>query len=358
MAGSSVPDRLRPPLQHPARALADHLRDHAPDLVWRALHPTRREPFRGEAPAAVERLRWTTPDGWTGSIRYVPPRPGGSGEPVVLLHTLGLGPDCFRIGGARSFVGQLTAAGLGCYLPSLRGDREAEGPGAVDLDGVAEHDLPSILDAVAEHAGCRRVLVVGHGMGGLALVTSVARRGDERLAAAVALSVPVRFVALERAVRLGLAVASSVGVDVPMRAVARVAAVLGDPDGAVRGAGLRTALLEATEDIPVGLLNTLERWCAAGALVDASGTREYATALRQARAPLLVATAAGDTWAPPERAQPLASLWGGPADLLELPADLGHLDLLLHPDAAEHVVTPVAAWIARHRTSAWSSVRA
>jgi pimeloyl-ACP methyl ester carboxylesterase len=357
MAGSSVPDRLRPSFQHPARALAEQLRDHAPTLVWHALHPSRRESFRESSLLAVDRLYWSADDGWSGSIQYVPPCPGGSGEPVVLLHTLGLGADAFRVGRARSLVGLLSAAGHGVYLPALRGDREATGPAgsAFRPDDVSEFDVPAILTAVRAHGQAARPLIIGHGTGGLALAGHLARRGDQDLAAVVMLSVPVRFPGLDAATRLGMRIAAGAGLDLPMRAAARLAAVFGDPEQRVRGATMRTALIDATEDVPVAWLHTLERWCAAGSLVDRSGTRELALALRGVRVPLLVATSTGDTWCPPDRAEALLRLWGGRTEHLALEGDLGHLDLLLHPSASSLVSEPIVRWLNQHRRESWGA---
>ncbi|HMV67512.1 MAG TPA: alpha/beta fold hydrolase, partial [Myxococcota bacterium] len=140
---------------------------------------------------------------------------------MVLLHTLGLGPDVFRVGGERSLVAALRARGFACYLPSVRGDRESGGPGgAVGFDGVATLDLPAIVAQVRAHAGADRVLVVGHGLGALAALTWIATVGDDAVAAMVALAAPIAFPTMSPLLRAGL------------RAVARARPDLGIP---VRG---------------------------------------------------------------------------------------------------------------------------
>lgn len=351
---SALPDLLRPPLQHPARVLAAQLRDAAPKVMWHALHPSCREPLREAPPPEVERLVWASDDGWEGSIRHVPALPGAPGEAVLLLHTLGLGPDVFRVGGARSLVATLRGSGFACYLPAWRGDREASavatGAGPVGFDQVAGLDLPAIVAQVRAHARVDRVLVVGHGLGALAALAWVAREGDGALAGLVALGAPVAFPALSPMVRAGLRAVARVRPDLelPVRGVARVAALLEEPGGLDR----RTAMFVAMEDVPVGMLDQIVTWCAEGALVDSTGTREIGLALARAQAPLLVGAAPNDPWCPVERARPLLDLWPG-ATWLGLPEGCGHLDLLVHAGACEGVHAPVTAWLQRHRGRAY-----
>jgi predicted alpha/beta hydrolase len=365
MASPAPLDLRRPSLQHPARALADVLRRKAPALIWRALHPLQRASFdEGGAPALLRRAEVRTDDGWTLPVFALPARPGGSHEPVLLLHTLGLGPDSFRYGRAGTLASELTARGLQVYTACVRGDREAVPPTArapVRFDDMAVHDLPALVEAVLLHARAERCHVVGHGFGGQLALGWVARCGDERLASLAVLSSPVRFPgALPGG---GWAVPGWVPshLPCPTRRLAALAAPWLDPDAEAqrrstwRGPRLRGVLSHAAEDVPAGLLRQLLTWYREGALVDEEGVLDYGLALGGARAPLWVAVAPGDTWCPPEAVRPLAELWGGDEVVMHgCPDDFGHLDLVLHPDAVEHLFTPLAAWLSGHGARVWA----
>jgi pimeloyl-ACP methyl ester carboxylesterase len=339
----------------------DELVERAPRWMWRSLHPLARERFdEGGAPPALDRLDVVTDDGWRLPVGVVEPCPGGAGEPVLLLHSLGLGPDSFRYGRATTLVERLRRRGFACYLPVWRGDREATPPrpgAGATFSGVVEHDLPAIVAAVAGRARARRVLVVGHGLGGLAALAWAAVHGTGALAGMVTLSAPVLFPSLPPLARVGLGLAARMPAPVPSRRLARLAAVWMEPSRGLAvgapGPRLRGGLVHAAEDIPVGLLDQLVTWCDAGALVDATGLREYGAALRGATAPLLLLSSEGDRWCPPDRVQPLADVWGGALTHHAVEGDLGHLELLLHPEADRRVFRPVSEWLDSVRARCW-----
>lgn len=363
-------------------------------MLWRALHPADREPFVEGRPRRLEATRWAAEDGPSGPLWIARPAAGGAGEPVVLLHTLGVGPSVFQYGrraGAglptgevdRSVVGRLTRAGLTACLATTRIDPEAavppssgasrDGRGAVGaFDGVALLDLPAIVDAARAATGARRVHLLGHGWGGLAALAYAAAWGDDAIASLGVLSTPVQFPELSLSRRVVLhalrGLLGGVGRGAPVGALARWLAVWGPPD-AVRGAALRGVLYQAAEDVPVGVLDQLAAWCDAGALVDADGVREYGLALRGCRAPLWLGAGPGDPLCPESRARPLAALWGGSVDVHAWDAPRSHLEAVLpmrgrlSGPARGAVDDPIDAWIAwlseggpqgarRHR--AWS----
>lgn len=347
-----LPTRLRPTLAAPATRLATAIARRAPGVMWRSLHPLDREPFvDGGKPPPIRRLAYQTADGWRAPLFVESERPGGSGVPVLVLHTVGLGPDSFRYG-PRRWVDPWVEAGFRVYLGTWRGDREAEGPGVARFDDAAEHDVRAMIRTVLEDAGARRVLVVGHGIGGQLALGHVARHGDAHLAGLALFSARVCFERATAAVRAGLAAAGRLaGTSSVPRQLAAAAAVLTPPSAS--GPRLRGTLLHAAEDIPVGLLEQLATWLRAGALVDRSGGFDYTAALRAARAPLWVAAGVGDTWCPPEHVLPVRGCWGG-RDITTawLPDDHGHLDVVVHPDALR-TVESLVAWAECHRHRAW-----
>ncbi|MCB9665646.1 MAG: alpha/beta fold hydrolase [Alphaproteobacteria bacterium] len=331
------------------RRFVDAVRDAAPALAWRALNPLAREAFlAAPPPPPLTRHAYTARDGRTGVVRQVPLRPGASGEPVVLLSTLGVGPDVFRCGPAPTLVDRLAEAGFGVWLVE---HRVGEGDHPGDVDGAAEADLPAALALVAERSGYGRVHVVGHGLGGLIALAWASRWGAERLASLAVLGAPVRAVPpsawAARVVRWSRAIPGSW--TVPGRALARWTAV-------VRGEGAprRSGLVHAGQDVPVALLHQLAAWWAAGALVDRGGSLEYGHGLARLAAPLLVGAGSGDALCPEASALAVVDAWrGGQVSRLPLPADFDHLDTALHPRAGEEVHAPLVAWLVRQRARAW-----
>jgi hypothetical protein len=127
----------------------------------------------------------------------------------------------------------------------------------------------------------------------------------------------------------------------------------------VRGAATRSVLMHAAEDVPLGVLDAMIAWCEAGALVDASGSRDYGVALSGCRAPLWLATGLGDASCPPERATPLSDLWGGQVTAVRWDGQRNHLEAILPIDARDAVdhTQALVRWLDTHRGAAWLSRR-
>jgi len=324
--------------------------------TWRALHPATRGHFlEAERPRALQRLYYTAPDGWQAPVFYLPPAPGGAGEPVILAHTLGVGCDGFRYGAGATLAGVLARQGFAVYLFSHRGDRCAIAPTAhahreVSFDEILSRDLPAAASLICAHAGYPRAQVVGHGLGGVLAMAWAARQPAE-LASVVALGAPLRFervrTELRRTARALTLLPSHW--ELPARTLAKLAAPLLDDQGQ-GGPRTRGVMEYAMEDVPIGLVRQLMSWQDHGRPVDRSGTFDYTDALVEAQVPLLVMVGADDTVARPEDAQPS---WGHEDHRLEVVAGMGHLDLLLDAGARQRVFEPVGAWLHQRRRLAW-----
>lgn len=331
------------------RRLRDAVWEAAPALAWRALHPLARQAFlESSPPPALTLHAYVARDGRPGVVREVPARPGAAGEPVILLSTLGVGPDVFRCGVAPTLVDRLVDAGLSVWLLEHRvGSHDA----TADVDGAAEADLPAAVELVLASTGYGRVHVVGHGLGGLVALAWASRHAGAGLASLVVLGAPVRATApsawAARVVRWSKALPGRW--TVPTRALARWAAVVaGDHPR------LRAGLMHAGEDVPVALLHQLAAWWSAGALVDRGGALEYGHGLARIDAPLLVGAGEGDVLCPAASALAVLDVWRrGPTSRLPLPDGFDHLDVVLHPEAGDLVHQPLVAWLVRQRARAW-----
>lgn len=287
--------------------------------------------------------------------------PGGSGEPVLLLHGLVLGPQSARYGGGDTLASSLAAAGFRVYCAAHRGDRDAFGGTEVHLDGVLEHDLPAALAAIAEDTGFARAHVVGHGLGGQ-LAMMLATRAD--VASVTAIAAPVRFRTPRSQVLAAHRMLSLLPPHwhLPTQTLARLSspwldesASLGDhvAPGATPPERLRGALHHTSDDLALGILDQLGVWVEENSLTSRDGGLDYVEALVSATAPLHLVHAPGDRLGHAASPDAVIARWRGVVTRRDLPESLARLDCLLGEDAPEQVFTPVVSWLDEHRRRAW-----
>jgi alpha-beta hydrolase superfamily lysophospholipase len=293
----------------------------------------------------------------------VEPLPDAPGEPVLVVHGLGAGPDLARYG-EDTLTGALRAAGFAPFVLAHRADADAIAPSRgvlPTLEGVVEHDLPAALAAVARDTGYDAVHVVGHGLGGV-LLAALAGRREGALASVVALGAPLVLPdppSEARAAALALSLLPG-ALRLPLRALARGGVPLVDGgtdlfDLAVDCAPsrLRGALAYGVADPPVALVRQVRSWLAAGTPTLHRGAVEVRDLVRDAEVPLLVVTAEDDPTCPPAAGEAALGTWGHPdAEALRVPGS--HLDLLLGREAPERVFAPVVAWLDARRRRAWT----
>jgi pimeloyl-ACP methyl ester carboxylesterase len=288
------------------RAVAATLTRVALTTAWSLRHP--REPFAtkpGRPPP--DRLYYTALDGWEAPLWHLPAPPDGRGDPVVLAHGSVGGMRAFDIQGDSSLVAGLHRAGYAVYLLSHRGDRDAlpptrpEGSGSVgfDFDDIVQNDVPAAIAAIKESTGARRVLWIGHAMGGQLALAHIASGGGDDLAAVSALCSPVRFALPRSQTRLAATAArllpeswslptrSLQAALAPAAGADLIEALASDVDGSV----VRGLLLYGGEDTTSGLLRQVARWYATGVLCDRTDRFDYLAALRGSLTPLQVVVA-------------------------------------------------------------------
>lgn len=365
-AAPRTPGALTAPPPPPApgrRPLVAAVGQLALRAAWSASHPG--EAFAPNLPPPAERLYYAASDGWESPLYHLAPRPGGSGEPVLLAHGLGAGRRSFDLD-EHGLARALQAAGFAVYCLSHRGDEGSLAPvGAAgfDFDDIVQHDVPAAIDLVRARSGASRVLWVGHALGGQLLYAHLARCGDAALAGAITLCAPVRFSPPRSHARLAAHAARLLptGWRVPTRRVQQALAPIGgerwadrlcpDADPSLR----RGLLLHAGEDLPLGLARQAATWLLSGSLCDRDDRLDYVQALEGGRLPLLAVVGGDDPLCTAEAAQPaVEALAEGDAQLHDLGEGWGHLDVLIGRRAAGELFPRLAAWLGARRAACWT----
>jgi pimeloyl-ACP methyl ester carboxylesterase len=365
-----VPDLVRPePSSSPPRQLALKAAKAALHTAYRVMQPDAREPFL-QAPdgLSVTRLNVDTEDGWRIPLLRLPPVPGATGEPVMLLHGLGFNHKTLTWERNNSLAWGLRDAGFTVYLVCHRGDalsiapnRAAEG---FDFDDIAEQDLPAAADVVCQDSGFEKLHFVGHALGGQLLYAWLALDRGRQVASASTLCAATRFPRPTTAARAAGMARQLLPerLRLPNQRLAtlispavRAGGDLSSALGARRVSGeiLRGILVHGAADTPVGLLRQVLYWLDVGYLCDRTGRLDYMEALSGLRVPLQVIACEGDEICRPEQALEVLDVLRGPRDQLIMDGGWGHLDPLLAPDARKTVIPRVIGWLNEHRSQAW-----
>ncbi len=337
--------RLAPPFSVP---LFRRVLRSAPALAWRLAHPSLRGAFSEPRPGPLICQTVPTADGGRAAIRWLEPRPGAVGDPVLVVHPFGCGPDALRATRASSLAEGLVRTGFRPGLVAHRGDSDADFAGDGSLDAVVAYDMSAVCAAASTRGPCD---VVGHGVGAWLVLRAGAHDG-RNIRRVVAVAPPVRLpevrslaLCAEWLVRLLPGHWPS-----PIPRLARLGAPwVGDPQWpsafqSVDGAALRGVLSWGTSAPPWDTIEQLTRWLARGTPTDRSGSVAWMDTLVDGRAPLLVLAGDNDPWCTPEDAARVARAWGGMATVEVVPG-LGHLDPVVAPAAAEAVADRVSAWL-------------
>ena len=127
----------------PSREIASWVGHLALATTWCVRHPM--EPFAEHAKgSALEPVYYRAADGWEAPLWRLPPRPGASGEPIVLGHALGSSLRVMDWSPESSLVRRLHRLGFDVYLFEHRGDPSARPPvrpGPADLDAIIAEDI-------------------------------------------------------------------------------------------------------------------------------------------------------------------------------------------------------------------------
>ena len=356
--GFDLPARPGAPLPAPSVPLRRRIGDQTLRATFHLLRPHLREAFAAEAPARLPAWWWEAEDGWRGPLYRIEPRPGATGEPVLLLHGLGGSAADFLIGGEAALAYRLAEAGYAVFLLEHRGDRSALAPpggagSGWDLDVLVRRDLEAAIGLIRARLGFARVMWVGHGLGAQLAYLRLALLGEEGIAAGVGIAGACSFPAPLAARLAGmLCQGLDPGAVLPGRRLQQLISPavdggqrIGSPDTA--GPLARARLRHAGGDLPAGALRQVGRWVCAGELTDAAG-RAIVPALP--RSPLLLVSPDADPFCPVGSDAALIQAAG--AHPLCLEGGWGHLDPLIGRRAPE-VTAEIVTFLERWRRRCW-----
>jgi pimeloyl-ACP methyl ester carboxylesterase len=315
------------------------------------------------------RLTATTADGWQLAVWHRPAPHRRFVEPVVLCHGLANNHAYFEFQPPQNLALVLSLAGFDCFTVDLRGAGASrpphEGPFDVSFDDHVRLDVPAILTLVEAQTGSRRVVWVGHSLGGLVALASVGTTLAGRLAALCTIGSPA-FFQLPRSTQwlLKLAQALSPWGAFDARALGplapfggRVQTRLADGSVNLRNvAPLAQRQLLANVFAPMwrGVLAQLEDWVSHDAFRSRDGV-DYRVALRTLEVPTLVLGGSVDQLAPEAATRALHALL--PGSTLKLfgrahgqVEDYGHGDLVVGVRAQDEVYPTITAFLATHAT--------
>jgi pimeloyl-ACP methyl ester carboxylesterase len=225
------------------------------------------------------------------------------------------------------------------------------------LDDYLRIDLPAAMDAVAAATGEARVLLVGHSQGAL-LALVAAGRYPARVAGVVALAPPIRFTEQAAAQLRLLPVLAKTGLT---RLGARMLAPfvgLWHPRGAalsiqpkeMEGPVFRRLMANVIEDLPRGVVGQFEAFIREGRFGSVDGQEDWRERLSDSLTPAFFVAAPEDGLATPAIVREAFERWGGEKAMLELPAGIGHTDMLLGRRAPEALFAPVRSWLLERTT--------
>ncbi len=316
----------------------------------------------------------TTRDGWTLAVWHRPAEHRRFAEPVVLCHGLGNNHSIVEFLEDASLAASLSRRGFECYTLDLRGAGDSRvpdlGPFDATFDDHLHFDLPAALDFIRGHANQKKVLWVGHSMGGLLGLAYAGTRPDHDFAGLVTVGSPV-FFHLHWAVTRSLTFAKWLAADgrFPLPPLAALGTLLAGrlppPRAASPTANLKNIapaaqrMLLARSFAPLwrGVLAQLEDWVEHDAFRSVDRSVDYRAGVSRLTLPVFVIGGTVDGLAPPKVTREYFELLTTKDKELVLlgreggqELDYGHGDLMVGKNARHEVYPRIGDWLEKRAT--------
>jgi len=338
--------------------------------------------FGGPRPGGPNaRYSARTRDGWHIALYRYTPKRRAHGTPVLLCH--GMGSNRFNLDGPgkTSLARALHASGYDVWLIELRGAGGSQrrlGPTGLfyqwTFEDYVQHDAPAALGVVRRVTGWKRVLWVGHSLGGMVAYGLLMTPAADSVAGAVTLASPGmtgvghlgldRWVALRRLLRyapprIPTGWLAKIGAPIAGPLTAAVAGPLRDWGWTPDNFDLETVrfmMRYGIEDLSRSLLREFARWYSAKRMSDRYDLFSFTDHLERVRVPMLVIAGSHDALTPSHDLAHVAERLGS-ADKTFLIAgretgfahDYSHVDLVLGSHAHEDVFPRVIEWLDAHQ---------
>jgi pimeloyl-ACP methyl ester carboxylesterase len=301
-----------------------------------------------------------------GRLLPAPDAPGG-GAPVVCVHGVACNGRTFDFAPGRSLGRHLAALGFDVYLVDLRGAGGSGRPrGRYGFYDYVRHDAEAVIAAVRASTRARRVLWVGHSMGGLIGYERLASSAEaDDIAALAALGSPLNLTRARSDLRFLARLSFILRLITPVVHLGVVTRFISPWAGRLRGypetlflnprqtpgAVVRHFCLEVIQDVPRRVLDELVARLLHDRSLDGRSMNTLREGLSRSAVPTLTVAGGADRIAPPGACDVSALRRGHDHTHVELsraqgaPFNFGHLDLVVGDAAPEHVYAPVARFL-------------
>jgi pimeloyl-ACP methyl ester carboxylesterase len=339
-------------------------------------------PFGGAGGAwQTRRYIARTRDGWQIALHRYMPGHGAHATPVLLCH--GMGSNRFNLDGPgrASLARHLHASGYDVWLLELRGAGASSRrwqlppvPYRWSFEDYAQHDAPAALRLVRRTTGRRRVLWVGHSLGGMVAYATLMTPAADIVAGAVTLASPgmsdVGHATLDAWVRLRRALRFAPA-RIPSGTLAWLGAPLAGPLSGLLARPLhdwgwhadnfdldvvRFMMRRGVEDLPSSLLIEFARWYEAKRMSDRYDLFSFSDHLERIHTPLLVVAGSRDRLTPPSDVARVHERLGSKDKTFVVAGresgfahEYSHVDLVLGKHAPDEIYPLVTRWLDAHR---------
>ncbi len=330
-----------------------------------------------------------TDDGVRIGLRRHTPDKVEPGEPVLIVHGLGVNHYHMDLDEQRSVAEYLSSRGYDCWVVELRGRGVSETPEEPwNFDDYAQRDLPAAIDYVINQTGSPKVHWVGHSMGGMLYYAVAGAVGyDDKLASAVSAGGPfhgkraggpshenvnypfgadssgyttifVPILELIRRLRLPYPASArwaAVGYPLLKRLIPRqILQIMVNPENITYDMVLKAAV-RAPERLETSVLEQFLDWGLNRYWVDESDDLDYRQGVSEIETPTLLIVGSVDNMVPVHNNDSGYEELACEDKKLEVvgedhgyDADYSHADMLYGPKAAEEVFPLMLDWIRDH----------